>query len=147
MSIDEIPAGGLRPSAGVNVIERSLGWFWLEDDGVVRGRLRPNQKVTKEQAYEILDAYRELGHGRPIVALVDLANVRRGSNSVRSIMAGPEGAALHRAAALLVRSPVGRVLANAFMRLQRPPYPTKAFAIEAMGEALEWLYARNDPTP
>ena len=141
---EEIPKGGLEPSPGAEVVTLSMGWIWLEDDGVLRAKLRPNLHVTAEQMLELLGGYREIGGGRPVAALVDFHNLRRGNNAVRRVMASPESAALHVGAAFLVRSPVGRVLANAFMRLQRPPSPTKAFAIDAIPEALAWLHSLSD---
>ena len=57
--------------------------------------------------------------------------------AVREYYAGPELAAVVSAAALLVDSPVGRVIGTFFLRIARPAAPIRIFTDER--EALAWL--------
>jgi hypothetical protein len=52
-------------------------------------------------------------------------------------MAGPEGLKVSQAVALLMGSPVSRVLGNLYLGLNKPPIPTRLFTSEE--EAKVWL--------
>ena len=59
------------------------------------------------------------------------------SREARHYYASDEAAKVARAVALIVGTPVSRVLGNFYLGLSNPHLPTRLFSSE--GEALEWL--------
>ena len=75
------------------------------------------------------------GKRHPI--LIDLQGIRSITREARAYYAGPETARVSSACALVVTSPMARVVGNFFMGLNKPLMPTRLFSSET--EALSWL--------
>lgn len=97
------------------------------------------KKVDLAAATAIVQALRSLASGAPARVLVDLSGVRAVDREARSYLGGRESAEIHRAVALIVRSPVSRVIASFFVGINRVPYPIRLFGDEA--SACDWLEA------
>ena len=76
------------------------------------------------------------GRKRTLV-LVDMRGVRSQTREARQYFAGPEAEKVTLAVALLIGSPVSRVLANFFLRMGTPLIPTALFTDE--NAAVAWL--------
>jgi hypothetical protein len=119
--------------------------LWPEA-GVMRARFHEGADVSLEDARENLAATARLTAGHRALALIDLRPVRTQSPEARALFAGPEAAKVSQAVALLIGSPLSRVLGNFYLRFNRPETPTRLFSSEA--EALGWLVsigAGGDP--
>ena len=90
-------------------------------------------------AVENVAAIGELSGGRRSRVLVDMRGVRSQSREARHYFAGEQAEQVTRAVALLIGSPVSRVLANFYLRLRRQRIPTALFNDEAA--AVSWLLA------
>ena len=55
----------------------------------------------------------------------------------RNYASGKEVSKITEAMALLIKSPVSKVLGNIFLGINKPPYPTKLFTDKE--EAIKWL--------
>ena len=75
--------------------------------------------------------------GRQIGVLVDMRGVRSQTREARQYFAGAEAEKVTRAVALLIGSPVSRVLANFYLRVRTPRIPTALFTDEE--QAVAWL--------
>lgn len=112
--------------------------LWLEEP-FLRARFLPGAQVELADARENLEACARLTNGQPRLALIDLRDVRSQSAEARAHFAGPEARRVSRAVALLVGSPLSRVLGNFYLGFNKPTEPTRLFGSEA--EAEEWLKA------
>lgn len=92
-------------------------------------------------AQENIAAIASLTNNTRMPVLVDLRGVRSQSREARDYFGGPQAEATTLAVALLIGSPVSRVLANFFLRLNSAGrYPTRLFTDEP--SAIKWLLAR-----
>lgn len=106
-------------------------------EGLLVARFLPGAEVTGDDARENLAATGALCAGRRAPVLVDLRVLKSQSPEARAVLAGPEAARVSRAVALLIGSPLSRVLGNFYLRINRPETPTRLFSSEA--EARAWL--------
>ena len=90
-------------------------------------------KVAKEEvaAYVVLCK----NEARPI--LVDIRNIKSVTGEARSHLAGEESAKVTRAVALLISSPLSRIIGKFFLGLNKTSFPSKLFTSEE--EAFLWL--------
>jgi len=110
--------------------------FWLED-GRVSARFLPGANVEFDDARENLETTARLSSGARLAVLVDLRGLRSQSSEARALLAGPEAARVSRAVALVIGSPLSRVIGNFYLRFNRPETPTRLFTSEE--EARAWL--------
>lgn len=103
-------------------------------DGIVEVRRTAAARVTRDDAIALLQSLDRLAGGHAVPLLVDVRSTQGLDRESRLLF---QQATSIRAAALLVDSPVSRVVANLFMGLNRPAYPMRLFNDEA--EALSWL--------
>lgn len=99
--------------------------------------MRAGCEMALAEAKENIAATFELAGRRQIGVLVDMRGVRSQTREARQYFAGHEAEQVTRAVALLIGSPVSRVLANFYLRLRTPRIPTALFTNE--DEAIAWL--------
>jgi len=114
-----------------------LNTVWLGEDGIARVIHVPGAEVTLESAQETMAAYLKLNKGKRRPLFVDTKSMKTIEREARKYYAGEEAAKVACAVALIVDSPVSRVLGNFYLGLSNPHLPTRLFSSEA--EALEWL--------
>lgn len=110
--------------------------FTMEERHLV-ARFHPGAEVTAEDARANLEVTGRLGGWRRIPVLVDLRLLKSQSPEARALLAGPVAARVSAAVALLIGSPLSRVLGNFYLRFNRPETPTRLFSTEE--EARAWL--------
>ena len=113
--------------------------YWDEDNQIVFGECF-NMIHSEEKAKENVDAQERvrdrLGKEKTRV-LVDMRAIKSISRDAREYYANERTASIQRATALVIKSPLSRVIANFFMGLNRPLTPTRMFT--DVDEAIEWL--------
>ena len=120
------------------VIEVRLGQVWLGEDGILRAiSTLPNAEMKLEDAKEAVEAYRQAGQGKPRPLFSDSRKIKTLDRESRVYSASKEVARVITAAAIMIDSPVGRVIGNFFLRVNKPRYPCRLFTSE--DEALKWL--------
>ena len=118
--------------------------YWDEENQIVIGEcfgaihLREKAKENVDAQERIRD---RLGKEKTRV-LVDMRQIESISREARVYYANERTASIQRATALLIDSPVSRVIANFFMGLNRPLSPTRMFTDET--EAIRWLQTFSD---
>ena len=103
-------------------------------DGIVEVRWTVAVRVTHDHAIAVTREVERLAAGRPVPLLVDMGVTKGLDRDSRTRF---QQAANVKAIALLVGSPVSRVVANLFIGLNRPAHPIRLFTAES--EALAWL--------
>lgn len=111
--------------------------LWVGEDGIVRIIWVPNAEVTLEDAREIMDAYHKLRKGRKLPLLIDTRTMKSFDRGARHLFAGEEAGGCASAAAIIVGTPVSKVLGNFYLGLSNPHVPSRLFSSE--DEALAWL--------
>ena len=118
--------------------------FWDSENEIVWGELFGDQS-TKELAKENVDAQETLRDGmkrRKTRVLIDMTTVSEISKEARDYFANERTASIQRATALLIGSPVSRVIGNFFMGLNKPVSPTRLFTDPQ--KAIRWLQTFSD---
>lgn len=115
-----------------HVVETRSATISLREDGLVHLLVHPGARVTEADAEENLSHMPQ----QPYRLLVESRHIGSMSAGARRAYAGPLA---HRAlaVAIVLESPLSRVIGNFFITLSKPRYPTKLFtSIEA---AEQWL--------
>ena len=118
--------------------------FWDSENEIVWGELFGDQ-ATEELAKENVDAQETVRDGmskRKTRVLIDMTTVSEISKEARDYFANERTASIQRATALLIGSPVSRVIGNFFMGLNKPISPTRLFTDPQ--KAIRWLHTFSD---
>jgi len=110
---------------------------WLRDDGIVQIAPFPNAYDMLEDAQANVAAGFKAGREQRHPLLVDIRPIKGIDREARAYYSGGSTAQMISAMALLVESPLSRILANFFIGLNKMPVPTRLFTSEA--EAVAWL--------
>lgn len=111
--------------------------LWLGEDGIVRIIWVPGAEVTLEDAQETMATYLKINQGRKRPLFVDTKTMKSLAREARHYYASEEAARVASAVAVIVGTPVSRVLGNFYLGLSNPHLPTRLFSSEE--DALEWL--------
>lgn len=111
--------------------------LWLGEDGIVRIIHVPGAEVALEDAKETMAAYLKINQGKRRPLFIDTKTMKSMTRETRQYYSGGEAAKVASAAAIIVGTPVSRVLGNFYLGLSNPHLPSRLFSSE--DEALEWL--------
>ena len=120
-----------------NVVEVTSFWTWKDDNGVVRTRVKPGAEIDLEQAKENTDAVNTFYEGIKFPLLVDTREIRSITRDARQHFTTNDRESSINSLALLIKSPVSKVIANFFMSVNKPNVPAKIFNSEE--KAVDWL--------
>ena len=120
-----------------NVVEVTSFWTWKDDNGVVRTRVKPGAEIDLEQAKENTDAVNTFYEGIKFPLLVDTREIRSITRDARQHFTTNDSESSINSLALLIKSPVSKVIANFFMSVNKPNVPAKIFNSEE--KAVDWL--------
>lgn len=120
------------------VASRECPWFTvvLRDDGILAYHPRPGLVLTHEVALRVLELGLQVTQG-PAPTLVLMRDMARVEREARSLFTSEAYMRLCSQTAVVVGSPVSRVIANFFLGLNRPKYPYQVFDDPEL--ATEWL--------
>ena len=111
--------------------------LWLGDDGIVRIKHLPGAEMTLEDAKETMSAFLKITKGKICPIYCDTTQQKAMTREARNYYASEEAAKVASAVAIIVGTPVSRVLGNFYIGLSRPLIPSRIFTSEE--EALDWL--------
>jgi len=110
---------------------------WLGEDGIVRANYFPNAEETLADAKESIATVVKVSKRKKCPVLVDSRNLKSITREARAYYAGEENAKVVNSTALLIDSPISKIIGNFFMNFNKPKFPTRLFTSET--EAIEWL--------
>lgn len=135
-------SGPIQPHPSAEVYRTKTARIWVGDDEIVRVSCTPGAVHGLEEAKENLEAIPTERHKRRPV-LVDIRHVAAVNQEARDLYRNPEANDII-ALALLIESPLSRVIGNIFVGLSKMHVPVRLFTSEA--PAVEWLKGlRDDP--
>lgn len=111
--------------------------FRYGPDDILYTECVPNTIMTLEDGKESTRISAEMINYVPRPLLCDLTNVVKMTQDCRKHFAGPEHAKTFTKAALIVTSPISRIIGNFFLGLNKPLKPTRLFTSKE--EGLKWL--------
>lgn len=109
----------------------------VRTDDLVRCTFHVGARVEEADAHGHIEALKSLCGQERLPVLVDLRGIVSQAARTRAIYAGEESAKFTQVCALLINSPVSRIIGSFFLAFNKPLYPTKLFTSEA--EAVGWL--------
>jgi hypothetical protein len=108
----------------------------LDTRGFVHIVVTPLAEQHLADALENIDAVRKLGQGSVLPILVDMRRVKSIDNAAHEQYRNGH-TPTPRAMALLVASPLSRIIANYYITMFEGPIPTRAFTSEL--DAMSWI--------
>jgi hypothetical protein len=127
----------INQSTSGQVIETRTAKVHLREDGIIQSDTFPNAEISLGDAIDNTSAGKQISEGIKRPVLVNLGQVKSLSREARIYFGSDEVEKTSSAIALVVSSPIGRVIGNFMMGLNRTPYPTRLFTSE--DEAVQWL--------
>lgn len=115
---------------------------FLDPRGIFRIIHPRGSRIDLDDVLWIRTRHQQIAGSKKLPVLVDARNVRSMSLTARRAAAGPDIARITSRMVVLVGGPVSAVIGNFFMRVARPPYPTRLFTDLEAAEA--WLL---EPSP
>jgi hypothetical protein len=119
------------------VIELRAFTSWLGNDGMCYTVVKPNAIVSLEDAMENSCSIKEISGDITYPLLVNLKEINSISKEARDHFSMKNRTPGVTAIAMLVSSPVSRIIGNFFLGMNKTVVPTKLFTIEI--EAVSWL--------
>ena len=119
------------------VIETRSLRTWMGEDGIMRQATLPVPEHTLDDAKENVGIAAKICKGKKVPGLIDIREVKSISREARMHYTGDENAKAFNAVAMLVDSPVSRIIGNFFIGLNKAPFPCKLFSSESA--AIDWL--------
>lgn len=110
--------------------------MWLEN-GIIHGIYLPNTVITLEVAKKCVEDRLRIGNGRSYPSLVNLVNIAGEEKEARDYYSSGEGIKHLIAGAFIVDSYLPALLANIYLKINRPKVPARLFTNEE--SALKWL--------
>ena len=111
--------------------------FKLSEENILYTECFPNTTITLVDGKESTRISAEMVKYEAQPLLCDLTNVVKMTKECRQHFAGPDHAKTFSKAALIVTSPVSKMIGNFFLGLNKPLKPTRLFTNKE--EGLRWL--------
>jgi hypothetical protein len=127
------------PEAAFIVTSRTCPGFTvgLRKDGILVYQPRPGADVSYEFATQVLELGLQIADGRSRPTLVLMQDLARVQRAARTFFASEAYLRLSSQTALVVSSPVSRVIGSFFIGLNQLKYPCKVF--DDPDRAVAWL--------
>jgi hypothetical protein len=109
--------------------------MWLRPDGIVHVVWAPRTTPLLQDAIATQEAMAKVTGGRRAPLVVDMRDTGPQDRQTRAEWARPTG--LLSAVALIVGSPLSRIMGNLFLRMNKPAFPVQLFDNEE--SAIAWL--------
>ena len=120
-----------------NTIETSVATISKVEPGIARVIYKVDARVTVAEARENVEAVTKMVDGVHSPVFIDVRTVSTIDRHSRQYFVGDEAGEVTSATALLVDSPISRVIGNFFIGLNRSEWPVRMFSGES--EAMVWL--------
>lgn len=109
--------------------------MWIKE-GILFARFTSNLEMTLDVARTCVEARIFFSRGVSYPICVDMRDLKSMDKQARQYLASM-GATLVTAGALITPSAISRTMGNIFLKVDRPPVPTRLFTSEE--KAVEWL--------
>ena len=111
--------------------------MWIDEFGILHTVMQEGMHVTLQDAEAHIMAGLEMCNGEKYPILVNLRKIKSMERSARAFYAGSNTTRLEKAVAIVTGSPIGQIIGNFFIGLNRSTVPTRLFTSQEA--AMEWL--------
>lgn len=121
------------------VYETQTSIYWFDEDGILYSITKPDApKLNSEEFMEQIEEFISNFGGEKKCMLIDAKYAKPNSHDERKASAEmlPK---MVKALAIIVHNPLGRMVVNLFIGLEKPKYPMKIFKPGEEEKAREWL--------
>jgi hypothetical protein len=116
------------------------GYMWSDEDGVSWTVLAENALIELDDVIQLTDLARQTYNpDQPFLLILDARQIAGMSNEARNYGVNHTFSTMLKAMAIVVDSPATRILANFYMKFNRPKTPTRVFSDTESARA--WLLA------
>jgi len=120
------------------LVDNEVIRVWRKE-GIVYCEYKPNLYIDMKVAKLTVES-RQIGtDGEDLPVFVDVRNLRRVEEDARKFLASDEAAVNIKALAIIKAGFVVNLFANWYLRIDRPPFPTKLFTGSQLEMAVRWL--------
>ena len=120
----------------VSKIQVRAGEIQLRDDGIVHIDMLPNAEISLKDADEFLNEIENVSDGKKYPLIIDANSITSVERNARKLFSETT---IVSAVALVVSTPLGKIIGNFFLGLNKTDLPFKLFSSKT--EAFEWLEA------
>ncbi|MCU0436212.1 MAG: hypothetical protein MUC87_22335 [Bacteroidia bacterium] len=114
------------------------GYMWSDEDGISWAVLAENALIELQDVEQLAELARQTyDPNQPFLAILDARHIAGMSNEARNYGVNNSFSTMIKAMAIVVDSPATRILANFYMKFNRPRVPTKVFSDPENAKA--WL--------
>lgn len=122
----------------VDFIELNKSRVLLREDDIIHIKIKDEEEINSAEFEDIIRAVSELGEAKAKCIMLEAGLNSSVSSRVRSNASHPNANFLSLADAIVVKSLAQRLMANFYLKFNRPSRPTKVF--ENCTDAVNWLY-------
>jgi len=119
------------------MIETRIFYTSLEEGAYILTRVKPGSEIQLQDAKDNTTAVIKISSGIAYPILVDLREIKSISKDARNHFSMRGRKPNVSAVAMLVKSPVSRIIGNFFIGFNRPVVPTRLFSVEK--SAITWV--------
>lgn len=121
-----------------NAIEITCYYTWMGEDGIARTKVKKGAEVELAEAKENSVAVNSLSqNGKKFPLIIDARGIKSMSREARNQFSTKGRETSVTSFAIIIDSPLSRVIGNFFMGINKPAVPSKLFENEE--KAKEWL--------
>jgi len=120
-----------------DIIKTRTASIWLDEQCIIHSVSNDDAELTLEDAIENLVGMKSIATKIPAFVLSDIRNISSASKEHRDYFSSEKAAEVFAAVAILISSPLSKVLGNIFLKINKPPFIGKLFTSET--EAMKWL--------
>lgn len=119
-----------------NIVDTATSYYWYDEDGILCTINKKTAPLPVEEIEKVFYDFIAATGDQKVCMLMDVTHSPHSTKETRQF-AARELPRILKALAMVSRSAMGRVLANMFLAIMRPPYPVKMFSNEH--DAKDWL--------
>ena len=112
--------------------------IWKKD-GIVFAEYKPNLYIDMEVAKLTVKSRKQVTNGINFPVLIDIRNLKRVEEDARKYLASDEAAENVKAGAIIKDGLIVNLLANWYLSVDKPPFPTRMFGPTQIKGAMRWL--------
>jgi len=112
-------------------------WTWMGKDGICRTKTKPLAEISLKEAIENSVAVSSFYKDKKFPLLIDARNIKYMEREARKHFSTNGRDTKINCFAVMVKSPLSRMIGNFFMGLNKPSMPARLFDDEE--QAVKWL--------
>lgn len=118
-------------------IRLSHSEVFLREDGIVQINVKENVEIGEKQCRELISVYENILENKKYPLLHMVGNYVTMDKEAREFSSSEEGLKFSKAEAYVIHSLPHKILANFYVKVNKPLVPTKFFGTKQ--EAVAWL--------